>query len=65
MQWTYVKAHNLKRWGQGSDDLAAIGLPAILSYATLVTPTLECKSCGKREHVQMAKHHPGGCGAFE
>ena len=45
-------------------DLAAVGLADELIYPTLVTPELVCKTCGRRDRVQMVRHHPGGCGAF-
>ena len=63
--WSWFEAHKLPRWGQGSDDLAAIGQPETLCYPVLVTPASSCCVCGKREHVKMLRHHPGGCGAFE
>ena len=63
--WSWIEAHKLPQWGQDSDDLAAIGQPATLCYPVLVTPALNCRVCGKREHVKMLRHHPGGCGAFE
>lgn len=63
--WSWIEAHKLPQWGQDSDDLAAIGQPATLCYPVLVTPALNCRVCGMREHVKMLRHHPGGCGAFE
>lgn len=42
-----------------------MGLPETLTFPTLVTADLQCKKCGKRDAVQIVKHHPGGCGAFE
>ena len=65
--WTWRAEHELPRWGQGSadPDLASVGQPATLTYPTLVDPTLACKTCGKKDHVRMLRHHPGGCGACE
>lgn len=66
--WPWREQHELPCWGQNSGpdrDLASIGLDAVLTFPTLVTPELRCKTCGKREDLQMVRHHPGGCGAFE
>lgn len=65
MDWTWVAQHELPRWGEHSDDLAAIGQPERLTYPTLVTPELACTQCDSRLHVQLLRHHPGDCGAFE
>ena len=63
--WVWRAQHELPRWGGQSDDLAAVGLPDKLVFSTFVTAELKCKQCGSRDSVQMLKHHPGGCGAFE
>lgn len=66
--WNWREQHELPCWGQSSGperDLASIGLDAVLTFPTLVTPELTCRTCGKRDKVQMVRHHPGGCSAFE
>ena len=66
--WDWREQHELPCWGQLSGpnrDVASIGLPAMLTFPTLVTPELTCKTCGSRENVQMVRHHPGGCTAIE
>ena len=66
--WKYTPEHNLPRWGQDDPDrdLAAVGLPAELRFPVLVDRILRCKSCRRKEgHVQLLRHHPGACSAFE